>query len=83
MGTDAEPEAASSAGPVRRVTFMDLDDTRPTTKNENPEVLPAKPVDDQKELAWAFLGLILWSGVVLIGVFGAGYVVGHSIFHLW
>ena len=62
---------------------MDLDDTRPTTKNENPEVLPAKPVDDQKELAWGFLGLILWSGVVLIGVFGAGYVVGHSIFHLW
>jgi len=62
---------------------MDLDDTRPTTKNANPEVLPAKPVDDQKELAWAFLGLILWSGVVLIGVFGAGYLVGHSIFHLW
>jgi len=62
---------------------MDLDDTRPSTKNEKPEVLPAKPVDDQKELAWAFLGLILWSGVVLIGVFGAGYVVGHSIFHLW
>jgi hypothetical protein len=62
---------------------MDLDDTRPTFKNANPEAFPAKPVNDQKELAWAFLGLILWSGVVLIGVFGAGYVLGHSIFHLW
>jgi hypothetical protein len=40
-------------------------------------------MDDQKELAWAFLGLILWSGVVLIGVFGVGYVVGHSLLHLW
>jgi hypothetical protein len=53
------------------------------SKSANPEVFPAKPVDDQKELAWAFLGLILWSGVVLIGVFGVGYVLGHSIFHLW
>jgi len=40
-------------------------------------------MDDQKELAWAFLGLILWSGVVLTGVFGVGYVVGHSLLHLW
>jgi hypothetical protein len=62
---------------------MDLDDTQTANKGSNPEVFPAKPVDDQKELAWAFLGLILWSGVVLIGVFGAGYVVGHSLFHLW
>ncbi|MGA2428252.1 MAG: hypothetical protein ABSH13_07110 [Candidatus Acidiferrum sp.] len=62
---------------------MDLEDTRPASKTANPDVFPAKPVNDQKELAWAFLGLILWSGVVLIGVFGAGYVLGHSIFHLW
>jgi hypothetical protein len=62
---------------------MDLDDTQTANKGSNPGVFPAKPVDDQKELAWAFLGLILWSGVVLIGVFGAGYVVGHSLFHLW
>jgi hypothetical protein len=62
---------------------MDLDDTQPVAKSSNAEVFPAKPVDDKKELAWAFLGLVLWSGVVLIGVFGAGYVVGHSIFHLW
>jgi hypothetical protein len=62
---------------------MDLDDTQPASKGSNVEGFPVKPVDDQRELAWAFLGLILWSGVVLIGVFGAGYLVGHSIFHLW
>ena len=62
---------------------MDLDETQATPKGSNPGVFPAKPLDDQKELAWAFLGLILWSGVVLIGVFGAGYVVGHSLLHLW
>ena len=60
---------------------MDLDDTR--AKSAGTGLSPAKPVNDQKELAWAFLGLVLWSGVVLIGVFGAGYVVGHSILHLW
>jgi hypothetical protein len=58
---------------------MDLDDTRTRIENSR----PAKPVDDNKELAWAFFGLVLWSGVVLIGVFGAGYVLGHSILHLW
>ena len=62
---------------------MDLDDTQPTPKGPDSGLFPAKPMDDQKELAWAFLGLILWSGVVLIGVFGVGYVVGHSVLHLW
>ncbi len=62
---------------------MDLEDTRPVAESPKPGLSPAKPVNDQKELAWAFLGLVLWSGVVLIGVFGAGYVLGHSIFHLW
>ncbi len=64
---------------------MDLDDIQqqPSAEVTNSGILSAKPGDDQKELAWGFLGLILWSGVVLVGVFGAGYVVGHSIFHLW
>ena len=63
---------------------MDLDDTQqPTAEVTNSEILSAKTGDDHKELVWGFLGLILWSGVVLIGVFGAGYVVGHSILHLW
>jgi hypothetical protein len=62
---------------------MDLDDTQPTSKGPDSGLLAAKPVDDKKELAWAFLGLILWSGVVLIGVFGVGYVLGHSLLHLW
>ena len=62
---------------------MDLDDTQLTSKGPDSGLLPAKPVDDHKELAWAFLGLILWSGVVLFGVFGVGYVLGHSLLHLW
>jgi len=45
--------------------------------------LPPNTGDDRKELAWAFLGLILWSGVVLGGLFGLGYILGHSILHLW
>jgi hypothetical protein len=62
---------------------MDVEETQSAAKGSKSGVLPARPADDQKELAWAFLGLILWSGVVLIGVFGLGYVVGHSILHLW
>jgi hypothetical protein len=37
---------------------------------------------DQKELAWAFLGLILWSAVVLGAIWGVGYLLGRW-FHLW
>jgi hypothetical protein len=62
---------------------MDLEGTQSPLKDSRKSALPAKPGDDQKELAWAFLGLILWSGVVLIGVFGVGYLLGHSIFHIW
>ena len=62
---------------------MDLEATKATLNEPRKAALSAKPGDDKKELAWAFLGLILWSGVVLIGVFGAGYVLGHSILHIW
>jgi hypothetical protein len=62
---------------------MDLDHTQPVVKGSDSGLFPAKPEDDQKELAWALLGLLLWSGVVLIGVFGAGYLLGHSLLHLW
>jgi hypothetical protein len=62
---------------------MDVGETETRAKTFDLPVKPGKPVDDKKELAWAFLGLVLWSGVVLIGVFGAGYVLGHSILHLW
>jgi hypothetical protein len=61
---------------------MDLERTATTPKAPK-NAISAKPADDKKELAWAFLGLILWSGVVLVGVFGAGYVLGHSILHIW
>lgn len=62
---------------------MDLSDTQPLRKAPNHPPFPPNAGDDRKELAWAFLGLILWSGVVLAGLFGVGYVVGHSILHLW
>ncbi len=62
---------------------MDLERTQTTPNELRKAALSAKPGDDKKELAWAFLGLILWSGVVLVGVFGAGYVLGHSILHIW
>ena len=62
---------------------MDLEATKTTPNEPRKAALSAKPGDDKKELAWAFLGLILWSGVVLVGVFGAGYVLGHSILHIW
>jgi len=62
---------------------MDLEATKTTPNESRKSGHPAKPGDDKKELAWAFLGLILWSGVVLVGVFGAGYVLGHSILHIW
>jgi hypothetical protein len=62
---------------------MDLEGTKTTPNESRKAVLPAKSGDDKKELAWAFLGLILWSGVVLVGVFGAGYLLGHSILHIW
>jgi hypothetical protein len=62
---------------------MDLEATKTTPNESRKAAIPVKPGDDKKELAWAFLGLILWSGVVLVGVFGAGYVLGHSILHIW
>jgi hypothetical protein len=62
---------------------MDLNDTQPSRKAPNSEAFRPNTGDDQKEVAWAFLGLILWSGVILGGFFGAGYILGHSILHLW
>jgi hypothetical protein len=63
---------------------MDLD-PRSSQKVSDPGVLSKQgsPGNDQKELAWAFLGLILWSAVVLGAIFGVGYVIGHSVFHWW
>ena len=62
---------------------MDVDRSQlSSAKTTNPTAVPNRG-GDQKELAWAFLGLILWSGVVLGGIFGVGYVLGHSIFHWW
>jgi hypothetical protein len=43
----------------------------------------ANPPSERRELAWAFLGLILWSAVVFGGIFGVGYVFGHAMLHWW
>jgi hypothetical protein len=62
---------------------MDVNDSQPSHKGSSPRAFHPDAGDDQKEVAWAFLGLLLWSGVVLGGIFGAGYLLGHSILHLW
>lgn len=62
---------------------MDLENPRSSPPNSNPAVLHSGTDDDQREVAWAAFGLVLWSGVVLIGLFGAVYILGHSILHLW
>ncbi len=62
---------------------MDVSDTQASRKTTDPSVYPANSGDDRKEVAWAFLGLILWSAVVLGGLCGAGYILGHSVLHLW
>jgi len=61
---------------------MDLDPPQVASKGSRPGALPSS-TSDKKELAWAFIGLILWSGVVLTAIFGAGYMIGHALFHWW
>jgi hypothetical protein len=61
---------------------MDIEQTQSASKAPDSAVL-SKGESDQKELAWAFLGLILWSIVVLGGVAGVGYLLGHALFHWW
>jgi hypothetical protein len=61
---------------------MDLD-TQSPRQDSNPAVLPARSADDKKEVAWAAIGLVLWSGVILIGLFGGVYILGHTILHMW
>jgi hypothetical protein len=62
---------------------MDVKDTPPTVKGSKATLFHPYRGDDQKEVAWAFLGLVLWSAVVLGGLVGAGHVLGHFVFHLW
>jgi len=62
---------------------MDVEQSQPSgAKSSNPSA-GSNRGGDQKELAWAFFGLILWSAVVFGAIFGAGYVLGHSILHWW
>jgi len=61
---------------------MDVETTTTSPKGSRPGAL-SNPASDQKELAWAFVGLILWSAVVLSGVFAVGYFLGHALLHWW
>ena len=62
---------------------MDVESSQAASaKGSRPGALP-NPASDQKELAWAFVGLILWSAVVLGGVFGVSYFLGHAVLHWW
>lgn len=61
---------------------MDLESAQAGSKGSRPEALSGPP-SEQKELAWGFVGLVLWSCVVLIGIFGVGYVIGHAFLHWW
>ena len=62
---------------------MDVD--HPPTSGAKPanSSAVANNASDSRELAWAFLGLLLWSAVVFGGIIGAGYVLGHALFHWW
>ena len=59
---------------------MDIEQTQSAAKDSG---VLSETASEQKELAWAFLGLVLWSIVVLGGVAGVGYVLGHSVLHWW
>jgi hypothetical protein len=60
---------------------MDLEQSQPASAKRASAAVSNN--SDQSELAWAFLGLILWSAVVFGGIFGVGYVLGHAFFHWW
>ena len=59
---------------------MDVEQIQSAAKDAS---VLSETASEQKELAWAFLGLVLWSIVVLGGVAGVGYVLGHSVLHWW
>jgi hypothetical protein len=61
---------------------MDLDSARSGSKGSRPGAF-SRQANEQKELAWGFVGLMLWSGVVLVAVFGVGYMIGHTFLHWW
>jgi len=62
---------------------MDVDQTRPSGAKASSPAVANHAGSDQKELAWAFIGLVLWSAVVFGGLFGVGYLLGHAVFHWW
>jgi hypothetical protein len=62
---------------------MDVDHSQPSGAKTSSSAAVPNAAGDQKELAWAFLGLLLWSAVVFGAIFGVGYLLGRSLFHWW
>jgi hypothetical protein len=62
---------------------MDVDQRQSASTKGSVSAVANPRGSDGKELAWAFIGLLLWSAVVLGGVCGVGYVLGHALFHWW
>jgi hypothetical protein len=54
---------------------MNVESNQASAKGSRPGAW-SNPASDQKELAWAFVSLILWSAVVLGGIFGVSFVPG-------
>jgi hypothetical protein len=52
---------------------MNIESSQDSPKGSRPGAW-SNPASDQKELAWAFVRLILWSAVVLGGIFGVSYI---------
>jgi hypothetical protein len=61
---------------------MDVEFAQPRSEGSSPRALSSQ-ASERKELAWAFLGLILWSAVVIGGLLEIGRVLGHFIFNWW
>jgi hypothetical protein len=55
----------------------------PSGQSSKPALYAENRSEEYKEVAWAFLGLILWSAVLIGGVLAAAHVLGHFVFHLW
>ena len=61
---------------------MDVEPRQNGSQGSRPGAF-SRQANEQKELAWGFVGLMLWSGVVLVAVFGVGYMIGHTFLHWW
>jgi hypothetical protein len=59
---------------------MNVESNQASAKGSRPGAW-SNPASDQKELVWAFVSLILWSAVVLGGIFGVSYFLCQALLH--